>query len=96
MYFFFIENPCRSSDFALLLYCRNRPEKWVYEKIDEHLKPLVSLNIQDNFKASLVILIGNLYHRFSSKSEINYLPKIRDWFKSLINGKYLLTRGILD
>ena len=84
------ENPSRSSDFALLLYCKSRPEKWVYEKVDEHLKPLVSMEIQDNFKATLIILIGNLYNRFSSKSEVNYLPQIREWLSSLVKGKTFL------
>ncbi|XP_063919834.1 putative autophagy-related protein 11 [Zophobas morio] len=80
----YLKNPSRSSDFALLLYCKSRPEKWVYEKVDEHLKPLVSMEIQDNFKATLIILIGNLYNRFSSKSEVNYLPQIREWLSSLV------------
>lgn len=83
-----LENPTRSADFALLLYCKNQPEKWVYEKIEEHLKPIILNNLPiDNVKATTIILIGNLCNRFSSKSEPNYLEEIRLWFKSLINGK---------
>ncbi|EFA00614.2 early endosome antigen 1 [Tribolium castaneum] len=84
LFYAYLRNPVRSSDFALLLYCKNRPEKWVYEKIEEHMKPIVEQIPKENFKAAVIILIGNLYNRFSSKSEVNYLPKIREWFRSLL------------
>ncbi|XP_044270713.1 early endosome antigen 1-like [Tribolium madens] len=84
LFYAYLRNPVRSSDFALLLYCKNQPEKWVYEKIEQHMKPVVAQIPKENFKAAVIILIGNLYNRFSSKSEVNYLPKIREWFRSLL------------
>lgn len=83
-YFCSLGNPVRSSDYALLLFCKNHPDKWVNEKIDQHLKPLIDKIPNDNSKAAVIILIGNLSHRFSSKAEVNYVTGIRQWLRSLI------------
>lgn len=74
----------------------------MYEKIEVHLKPICDeldkrLNVDgiseemfdcfNNKKIAIIELLGRLYHRFSSKSEPNYLPEIRLWLKSLIEGE---------
>lgn len=88
----FIGNPARLSDFAILLLCKNLPTKWVYSKVDEYLIKIVDQVINENFKATVIILIGNICSQFDAKVEYdaNILQNVRKWLFSLVNGKQIV------
>lgn len=87
----FSENPVTPGDFPVLLYCKNNNCKWVCQKIDTLIKPLLSNIKNDNFKATLFVLIGNILSQFREKSNLEYTESTKDWLKALTKGKGSLT-----
>lgn len=76
------------SDFAILLFCKNHPTKWVYKKIQDYFKKIVEQIVNENFKATVIILIGNICSQFDAKCEYdaNVLQEIRKWLLSIADG----------
>ncbi|XP_018577558.1 uncharacterized protein LOC108915892 isoform X2 [Anoplophora glabripennis] len=87
----YLRNPNKSSDLAIRLLCKNKDTKWVYKKVNEFFKPLIykipSENV--NFKATSIILIGNICRHFKPENEFDEssLNDLRRWLTGLTEGE---------
>ncbi|KAJ8970308.1 hypothetical protein NQ314_001298 [Rhamnusium bicolor] len=83
----YLRNPVKSSDLAIRLLCKNKNTKWIYQKINEFFKPLIykipATNV--NFKATAIILIGNISRQFKPKNEFDEscLKELHRWLIGL-------------
>ncbi|XP_044764968.1 uncharacterized protein LOC123321435 [Coccinella septempunctata] len=78
----YLKNPVAPADFPILLYFKNNDCKWVFQKINSLIKPILS-NVNVNFKATLIVLIGNIMSQFPKRSNLEYIESAREWLESI-------------
>lgn len=78
------------SEFAILVFLKNQPVKWVYPKMKEKIMPLYDLipKSNPNLKATLLILLGNIGRAFNKFDEYEWsvIQEMNDWFQGLEEG----------
>ncbi|XP_071056971.1 serine-rich adhesin for platelets-like [Onthophagus taurus] len=80
----FKENPSKFLEFALLILFKNHPNKWVYEQMRIHLKPLLNDSADNQIKKAIVVLISNTLPQFGSDN-CQYVQEIKTWLNLNLN-----------
>nr|XP_022915766.1 MATH and LRR domain-containing protein PFE0570w-like isoform X2 [Onthophagus taurus] len=80
----FKENPSKFLEFALLILFKNHPNKWVYEQMRIHLKPLLNDSADNHVKKAIVVLISNTLPQFGSDN-CQYVQEIKTWLNLNLN-----------
>ncbi|CAH0548142.1 unnamed protein product [Brassicogethes aeneus] len=85
----YIGNPSRNTDLSIILFCKHQSDQWVLDKLDKHFKPLVHKIPSENYKATVLVLIGKICKNFRKKGLLNETVM---WLESL---KSESTTGVL-
>ncbi|XP_045463918.1 putative uncharacterized protein DDB_G0282133 isoform X2 [Harmonia axyridis] len=81
----YLKKPEAPADFTILLYTKNCECKWVCQKINDLIKPILEKVKNVNFKATIIVLIGHIMNPFIGKSHSEHVESIRKWLKEQVS-----------